>query len=572
MKRWLLRALYLCGALVALLSIAGLIARSMITGSSKDSVVAALSRRLGVAVSVGEVQFDLASIFQLKPAISLNDIAIGNPPGYRAKSLLTAKRISAQIALAPLFSRRIEMQSILIDTPQIVVESDAHGGTNIEAFLKKLSSPAPLPSGSQPAAGSSPAASPQSGGQGADSGATPALGIDDFRVSGGEVLIAAADSGAPPLRIGAINLRVQDLSAGSNCRLDLSAKLFGGPDSGFHLEGHAGPFVSQVLPLDAKLTLTIVPHEIPERIRREQFGVLLGAPGDKAKATLEVSLKGDLYNNVAGPAKLTLSGLKIGKDAGHLIQMDGDAPALFSAQKPMSTPAFHLQVLNARLKLGAGEWAGAADLHTHGATVSAASRGSIHNVDVNELLGSLTADGGGKIYGIIDVPTYTLQVAGKTADEMKNSLEGTAKLSVTKGRIAMLDMLSSIQQALGSAQSAGAGTAGSTAFTSLTSDLSVKQARLDLSAIAFDSPVLKFTGNGTIGFDHSLHFDLSASVSGAVANLVNQLTRQASSSGQTTLPVTITGTVDHPQVHPSVSKLATGAVKGLVQSLFNRQK
>ena len=511
MKRWLPRLLYICGALLALMLIAGLIARALVGAPSKDSIVNAFSRRLGVAVSVGEARFDLASFLLLKPTISLRDVAIGNPPGFRSPSLLSARRISARIALLPLTGRRIEIRSILIDTPRIAVESDTHDGTNLESLLKKLSSPPPLRSGSQPRAGPK---------------AALALDIDDFRISGGDVLIFGANPGEPPLRIGALNLRMRNLSVGTNCRLELSAKFFGQGDSGFRIEGRAGPFGSQVLPINGKLTLTIVPREIPERVRREVFGVLLGAPGDQAKAILEGQIQGDIYNNVAGPARLTLSGLAIGKDAAHTLPMDGDAPALFSVQKPISAPALHLQVLRARLRLGQGEWAGAADFRIRGQMVSGASRGSLRGVDVNALLGSLTAEGAGKIYGVIDVLGYMVGFADKTVD-------ATARLSVTNGRIAMLDMPASIRQALASEPSSGAQAAGTTAFRALTCDLSLTQSRLDLTALVFDSPALKCTGKGTIGFDRVMHFDLSATAGGDAER-----------------PIVLEGTLDRPQIRP----------------------
>jgi hypothetical protein len=62
----------------------------------------------------------------------------------------------------------------------------------------------------------------------------------------------------------------------------------------------------------------------------------------------------------------------------------------------------------------------------------------------------------------------------------------------------------------------------------------VKQGRLELSAIVFDSPALKFTGNGAIGFDRSMHFDLTARA-----------------GSMTALPIAIGGTLDRPQVHPA---------------------
>jgi len=479
MKLWLLRLFYVCSALLTLMCVTGLIAHALVAAPSKDSIASVFSRRLGVAVSVGEARFDLASFLLLRPTLSLRDVAVGD--------LLTASRISARIALLPLAARRIEIRAILIDTPRIAVERDAHNGTNLESLLKKLSSPPPLPSASQPAV------VPQ---------AALALNIDDFQISGGDVLISGASPTEPPQRIRALNLRVRNLSARTNCRLDLSAKFFGEGNSGFRLEGRAGPFGPQVLPIRGKLTLAVVPRGL--------FGVLFAAPGDNAQAVLEASIQGNLYNNVAGPARLTLSGLQIGRDATHTVPLEGDAPALFSVQRPLSAPAFHLQILRANLKLGQGEWTGAADFQIREQTLSGASRGSVRGIDVSALLGS------GKISGVLDVPSYTVRFAGRTA-------EGTARLSITKGKIAMLDMLAS----------SGAGTvvAGETNFHALTCDLSVKQGRLDLTSIAFDSPELKFTGNGTVGFDRTMHFNLNETQADTAAK-----------------PIVLEGTLDHPQI------------------------
>ncbi len=485
MKRWLLRALYLLVAYVAVMCVTGLIVRSLVSGSARDSVVASVSRRLGLDVSVGDAEFDLASWFLLRPAISLGNVAIGNPPGFRGRNLFTARRIWAEVAPIPLAGGRIVMRSVRIDAPRIEVESDEHDQTNIEVLIRNLSSP-PLPR---------------------RCAAPVALGIDDLRIYGGEATVSSANSAELPLRIGGIEFRLRDLSAASDCRFELSGKLFGGRDSGFRFEGRAGPFVAQALPLKGSLTLTVAAREIPER-----FGTLPGVPEPTAKLTLEASLRGDLYNNIAGPARLTLSGFQIGRDAGHRIPVEGSGPALFSVQKPISSPAFHLQVLNAKLALGGGEWAGAADLRLRGKTVSGASRGSLRNVDIDALLGGLGALGGGRIYGTIDIPAYTVRFAGGSADEIWSSLDGTARFSLNKGLIAVQ--------------------AWNAPFTSLAGRLGASHGRLELSALVFDSPALRFTGNGWIDFDRTIHFDLAALIAGGLAG-----------------KVAIRGTVDRPELH-----------------------
>jgi uncharacterized protein involved in outer membrane biogenesis len=139
MNRWLKLLAICAGVVVALIAASGLLLRSIVNGSGKDRVVASLGAKLGAPVSVGSVNFDLKQWFHLRPAIALNDVAIGNPPGFSNGPLLQAKKISAQVALAPLLHRRIEVDSIQVDQPQITVENDKNGNSNVEALVKKAS-------------------------------------------------------------------------------------------------------------------------------------------------------------------------------------------------------------------------------------------------------------------------------------------------------------------------------------------------------------------------------------------------------------------------------------------------
>ena len=228
----------------------------------------------------------------------------------------------------------------------------------------------------------------------------------------------------------------------------------------------------------------------------------------------------------------------------------------------MSDPAFHLKIPNGQLKLGKGEWA-------HGAVTSGHSRGRISNVDINELVSSLTA-AGDKVQGVLELP-YSIQFAGKNAGEMRRSLNGNGKLAITKGRIAALDLVASIQRALVTSQQETEGTKGSTPFNTLTADLTAAQSRLNLDGIVLDGPALRATGKGVIDFDQNIRFDLDARVTGGVARLFNQVARR-SQQEEATVPLVVTGTVDAPRVRPSVARMATGAALGLLDSLFNKKK
>ncbi|MGD0015443.1 MAG: hypothetical protein ABSD56_13640, partial [Bryobacteraceae bacterium] len=139
MWRWLRRLLYLIIACGVLFLAAGLAASLLISGSAKDRLVSTLGQALGVPVSVESARFDFWQWVKLRPAVSLEGIAIGNLPGFRGTHLIEAKKLSAEIALGPLFRREVVVRSIEIDEPRILVETNAQGATNVEALLKRLS-------------------------------------------------------------------------------------------------------------------------------------------------------------------------------------------------------------------------------------------------------------------------------------------------------------------------------------------------------------------------------------------------------------------------------------------------
>lgn len=545
MKRWAIGIVVVVGACFGLMLAAGLAAKALLAGSGKDAVMGSLAQRLGVEVVAGAGDFDLAAWFRLQPAISLENVTLGNPAGFRGKHLLETRKISAQVSLTPLLRKRIEVRRLAIEQPRILVESNAQGVTNVEAFLRKLS-PTEAKAGS-----------------GGGGGAGAKLAIDEFLINSGEV-------SAPGLRIRSIDLRLRDFSAERTCRLEFAAKLFEGGDSRLRLEAQAGPFTPDALPLDGKLSVSIAPAEIPARWRQEQLGDVLRAPGKKARARLEASVQGDVYRSLKGPAKLALEEIRVGKDEQHVLPLAGEAALTFSASNLVSTPSFHVKIPGARLRLGKGEWKGDAELQVRGSRLSGQSSGAIHNVEINELLSDFTA-AEGKVHGTLEVPSYAVQFAGKNAEELRNSLTGKGKLSVREGRLAFLDLLASIQRALERAQPEAPAVKGATPFSSLASDVNLGQKRLELSGILLEGPGLGVSGQGTIDFDHNINFELQAQVTGGVAQLVNRMTRR-DPGGQARVPLTVRGTLDAPQVRPNLGSLVRDAVPGLLDSLLKRRQ
>jgi uncharacterized protein involved in outer membrane biogenesis len=545
------RLLIVVVSLFVLILIAGLIAGSWVSGSSKDWLAASLSENLGVPVTLGAAKFDLKQWFLLKPAIALEDITIGNPRGFHSPHLLEAKKLSAQIALLPLLHKNIEVHSIDIDHPLINTETNAQGISNIETLLKKEK-------GSSSSAPASSASASTGGG----------LVVNEFSVTSGEITLQDSAYAEGKMEMSGIDLHVRDFSRDQSCRIEFSAKLFGGGGSKIHLAGQAGPFGADSLPLNGTLSITIAPAEIPLALRRAQFGNLLVAPGKKATVTLETTVRGDVYKTLSGPAKLSLSDMLIGKDDQHVIPLGGKFPLTFAVSKLMSKPSYHLSLANAQLRLGKGEWLGSAELQLQGTATSGRSSGKIRNVDINELVSAVTP-ASGKIYGVLEIPSYSLDFAGANADQVRNSLHGAGKLSVVQGRISALDLLAHIKNAIEHPQEMFTGAKGDTPFTTLAADMNVGQSKLNLDGIQLDSPALQVTGKGFIGFNQAVNFDLAAHLLGGGTSTVSLIANGGSASGG--IPVAVTGTVESPQVRPNVGKMVKNVGEELLGSFFKKK-
>ena len=253
----------------------------------------------------------------------------------------------------------------------------------------------------------------------------------------------------------------------------------------------------------------------------------------------------------------------IGGHQDHLLSLSGQAPANITAASFLSSPRFGLRIPNANLQLGKGQWAGSANFTMHGQAMSGGTQGSIRNIDINEFLSSFTTSSG-KVYGSLAMPSSALEFAGRNSADILNSLKGSAKILVTQGRLGALDLPATLQRAFGTQQPTE-GSKGSTQFTSLSADVNIAQAKMDLENLLLDAPGLHLTGNGVIGFDESINFSVSARLKqGGFAKVLDA-----------DVPLLVTGTVDAPKVHPQIGRLVKSDVHAAVKDVlggFSKKK
>ena len=159
-----------------------------------------------------------------------------------------------------------------------------------------------------------------------------------------------------------------------------------------------------------------------------------------------------------------------------------------------------------------------------------------------------------------------LQGRGFSMPDLTKSLEGTSHVAVKDGKIEGVNLL---QEAVSILKVAGISLdhAQATAFSTIETDLAIKQGIINVQHLLMDSHDFQATGGGTIGFDQTLnltlHLNLSQDLSQKIAG-ASPITKLAMKEGRLSLPLIITGTVQAPS-YGLDSKALTGKIQEQVK-------
>ncbi|MGI8623519.1 MAG: AsmA family protein, partial [Solirubrobacteraceae bacterium] len=135
------RVLLSLTALLVLVVAAGVIAAASFDPDSlKPRIADAVQRATGRELTLGRLRLG----WSLTPTLVAEDVHLANPPGFSRPDLLRIARIEARVALLPLLSRRVELRSVALAGPDLLLEQDAAGQPNWR-FDRPAPAPAPAP-------------------------------------------------------------------------------------------------------------------------------------------------------------------------------------------------------------------------------------------------------------------------------------------------------------------------------------------------------------------------------------------------------------------------------------------
>lgn len=167
---------------------------------------------------------------------------------------------------------------------------------------------------------------------------------------------------------------------------------------------------------------------------------------------------------------------------------------------------------------------------------------------------------------------------GFSMPDLTKALEGTGHMAVKDGKIEGVNLLQEVVSALKVA-GISLDNAKATAFSTIETDLAIKQGIINVQRLFMDSHDFQATGGGTIGFDQRLNLAVNLNLSQDVSQKLaaaSPVVKIAMKDGRLSLPLTITGTAQAPlygvdlkgvtgKVQEQVKKKMEEAVDGLIK-------
>jgi len=141
-----------------------------------------------------------------------------------------------------------------------------------------------------------------------------------------------------------------------------------------------------------------------------------------------------------------------------------------------------------------------------------------------------------------------LQGRGFSMSDLTKTLEGTSHVAVKDGKIEGVNLL---QEAISLLKVVGISldNAKATVFSTIETDLVIKEGVVNVQRLLMDSHDFQATGNGTLGLDQTLNLKMTLTLSQALSQKISGLSpvaRLALAEGRITVPLLITGTLQAP--------------------------
>jgi uncharacterized protein involved in outer membrane biogenesis len=538
-------------------------------------------RTLGRHLTVGHVRLSL-----LPPiGVTLEELAIMDDPAFGGQPFLTVDAVTVRPALWPLLRREIEISTLTVTHPSLLLIRRADGRWNYQSLK-----PDAVPDPSSPAGPAGPSTEP--------SMVPPALQM--LRLINGTVTVRdqRAGAGPAPMAVDRINLSIDHLQLGEATGLNGSAHVDGWPapvtlSGRVRLAPTAPNFIA-----DADLSVQLGKSDVrltahPDRERPAGSGVhwivriestrldldeLLarpepaGAPAVVAAGVVSTTraTSGPPASDAAPWSGEVTAELTIG--AVHLHQLTIND---LRASGRMHEGTVRLETVTGRLAGGAVEAKGTVNLARADRPFDAEAAAS--RIDLQSVQRGWSPSKP-RMTGTATVSTSLNGVMGTAWkwEETVKGLKGRGQLDIRDGAVEGIDLVGTITQQLNKLAGradANAPKRDRTPFSSATATVTLGQGIASIGSFQVESDEFSLSASGRVGLTSPQPLGLKAEMrlSEPVSRALPAKSAVAllSDRGRLAIPVLIKGTVADPLILPDAELLAKRTGKRLSERVLN---
>ncbi len=449
--------------------------------------------------------------------------AVLDDPAFSSGPFASLSSLDVGVKLMPLLSGKVEVEEITLHNPVITVIKNKNGVLNASTIGRKgvpvpeKPSRAPIPSTEGPLK------------------ILAMLAVDRVSIDGGKLTYRDLSAATPTEYVlQDLELLLREVRLGQTPQLHFASLVqpFNLP---VKLDGTFGPL---------KETMDIDAINFQLGVGKTDFTISGNAAGNDATVTIS----SPVINTANLPIALPLKKPVDIKDLKITAEIRGQ-------EAKLNSMSFHL--FDGEVK-GQGKMIAGSDAPPFkgGVTVQGVQLGPALNA-VAETPVSISGTAGADL---------SLLGKGFSIPDLTKALEGTGHLAVRDGKIEGVNLLQEVASALRVA-GISLGDAKATAFSTIETDLAIKQGIINVQRLLMDSHDFQATGGGTIGFDQKLNLIVNLNLSQEVSQKLaaaSPVVKVAMKDGRLSLPLTIAGTAQAPSYGVDVKGL-TGKVQEQVK-------
>jgi uncharacterized protein involved in outer membrane biogenesis len=215
----------------------------------KPQIIAAVRSATGRELTIGG---RIGLSVSLQPTLEVSDVGFNNPPGFSRPQMVTLQKLELQLALIPLLSKRVQIERLVLQQPDILLETNAQGQSNWQ--IGTAGTPAATPPSPPPAA--SPPGSPQASSPGTATATPPGIALSSLKIDGGT--LAMRNANGPTTTLALKQLSASEAAPSAPLHLTIDATYNGAPVS---LTADTGPLAGLLgagsTPWPVKLEATV---------------------------------------------------------------------------------------------------------------------------------------------------------------------------------------------------------------------------------------------------------------------------------------------------------------------------